>query len=156
MPPYIAYTFSWKLKLSCLIPEIYFFNISLFCRLEIIMILLNWSIYHFTLYIFRLTKRILEYVFLALKMCILLVVYDGIKARDKRAFMGYFLQVLWLKHIKQEDDGKSLMWGTDNAIKLYVHLKNRKPTKPNFISFLILDKVFRYTIYIYSYKRNNV
>ena len=31
----------------------------------------------------------------------ILVVYDGIKARDKLlAFMGYFLQVLWLKQHK--------------------------------------------------------
>ena len=72
-----------------------------------------------------------------------LIVYDGIKARDKRAFiMGYFLQVLWLKHIKQEsDDGKSFDVGTtDNAIKLYVHLKDRRPTK-NYILHLLFLKV---------------
>ena len=66
------------------------------------------------------------------------VVYDGIKARDKRAFiMGYFLQVLWLKHIKQEGGvmGSTVDVGTDNVIKLYVvHFKNRKPTKNLYLS----------------------
>ena len=73
------------------------------------------------------------------------VVYDGIKARDKRAFiMGYFLQVLWLKHIKQEGGvmGSTVDVGTDNVIKLYVvHFKKSETYKKCYVYVLLLKQL---------------
>ena len=70
------------------------------------------------LYVFSPCKKnsvIIEQHYIVDSRMHIFVVYDGIKARDKRAFiMGYFLQVLWLKHIKQEGGmwwEVPLMWG---------------------------------------------